>query len=492
MLRLSNIRIGIKLAVISGLGVLLMAAMIATQMMGNSSVRGANEISNIQQRISHDLQAAKSSERGMQIAVRDIRLANSAEDLQKAIKYLEERQKSAHQWVDPMIEKLRVAENRALMEKVKGLIDSYVAGAKDIAAVRSEAIALQAKGTPEATARAAALSEEAMRIARERTLPLVAELESSIEKVDAVANNLAEKEIANATQSMKSAEQIGLAVGFVAILVLIGSAIFGAMAIAKPLSKIAGVLNELTNDHIVDVPYVTRGDEVGDIAKATEIFKQSIAQKVINLRVRAALDVVKSNVMVADHNYNIMYMNTTLQDMMREAEAELRKVLPHFDAGKLLGASMDVFHKNPAHQRKLLDTLAGAHESHITVGTQKFHLVATPVIDQHGKRAGTVVEWRNETAEKAIEGEVADLVQAAVAGDFSKRVPLEGKKDFMLNLANAMNSLCDNTGEALDDFAGMMGSLANGDLTQRIAAEDRKSTRLNSSHSDRSRMPSSA
>ena len=64
-----------------------------------------------------------------------------------------------------------------------------------------------------------------------------------------------------------------------------------------------------------------RGDEIGDIAKATEVFKQSIAEKVINLRVRSALDVVRSNVMVADGDYNIMYMNTTLQEMMQEAES---------------------------------------------------------------------------------------------------------------------------------------------------------------------------
>jgi methyl-accepting chemotaxis protein len=246
--------------------------------------------------------------------------------------------------------------------------------------------------------------------------------------------------------------------------------IFGRV-VAQPIRKIATVLTELTNDRIVEVPYANRGDEVGDIAKATEVFKQSVAEKVINLRVRSALDVVSSNVMVSDGDYNIMYMNTTMQEMLREAEAELRKVLPAFDASKLIGGNMDVFHKNPTHQRKMLDELTGSHESHISVGSQKFHLVATPVIGQNGKRAGTVVEWRNETVEKAIESEVDGLVKAAVAGDFSKRVPLEGKKDFMLNLSTAMNSLCDNTGKALDDLAGMMGSLADGDMTQRITAE---------------------
>ena len=149
----------------------------------------------------------------------------------------------------------------------------------------------------------------------------------------------------------------------------------------------------------------------------------------------------------------------------------LRKVLPRFDVGKLIGANIDVFHKVPAHQRRVLDSLTGPHKAHIAVGGQKFHLVATPVLDAHGKRSGTVVEWRNETIEMAVEAEVDGLVKAAVAGDFAKRVPLEGKSGFMLNLATAMNALCDNTGRALDDLAGMLGSLADGDMTQRITAE---------------------
>jgi methyl-accepting chemotaxis protein len=166
-----------------------------------------------------------------------------------------------------------------------------------------------------------------------------------------------------------------------------------------------------------------------------------------------------------------MYMNTTLTAMMREAESELRKVLPNFDASKLIGTCMDVFHKNPAHQRGMLDKLTGTIETHISVGTLKFDLVATSIVDKNGKRSGVVVEWRNVTAEKAIEVEVNGIVQAAVAGDFSKRVPLEGKKGFMLNLSTAMNGLCENTAKALQDLVTMLGALSEGDMTQRIAAE---------------------
>jgi methyl-accepting chemotaxis protein len=246
--------------------------------------------------------------------------------------------------------------------------------------------------------------------------------------------------------------------------------IFGRV-VTRPVRKIANVLTELTNDRIVDVPYAERADEVGDIAKATEVFRSSIAEKVVNLRVRTALDVVTSNVMVADDRHNIIYTNKTLQEMLREAEPELRKVLPAFDAGKLIGTNMDVFHRNAAHQHKLLDALTGTHESHIAVSNQKFHLFATPVVDRHGTRSGTVIEWRNETVETSIENEIDGMVKAAVAGDFAKRVALQGKKGFMLNLATAMNALCETTGATLHDLAGMMGALAEGDLTQRITAD---------------------
>jgi len=73
--------------------------------------------------------------------------------------------------------------------------------------------------------------------------------------------------------------------------------------------------------------------------------------------------------------------------------------------------------------------------------------------------------------EKAIEAEVDEVVKAAVAGDFTRRLPLEGKKEFMLNLATAMNSLCENTAGALEDLIAMVSSLADGDLTARITAD---------------------
>ncbi len=175
--------------------------------------------------------------------------------------------------------------------------------------------------------------------------------------------------------------------------------------------------------------------------------------------------------MVADDKYDIIYMNNTMLGMMRAAESDLRKELPALDTRKLIGSNIDIFHKNPAHQRRLLDTLAKSIETDLKIAGRSFHLVVSPIVEKGGKRLGTTVEWKDETAEKAVEVEVNGLVQAAVAGDFSKRVPLDGKKGFMLNLATAMNGLCENISKALDDLVKMLSALAEGDLTPRITAE---------------------
>ena len=70
-----------------------------------------------------------------------------------------------------------------------------------------------------------------------------------------------------------------------------------------------------------------------------------------------------------------------------------------------------------------------------------------------------------------FEAAVGGIVAAAVAGDFSQRVDLDGKTGFVLNLGKELNLLCENTGHVLDDLVAMLGGMADGDLTRRITAD---------------------
>jgi methyl-accepting chemotaxis protein len=116
-------------------------------------------------------------------------------------------------------------------------------------------------------------------------------------------------------------------------------------------------------------------------------FKKADAHKL------AALDKISANVMIADADFNIKYMNPAVTAFLKEAEADVRKELPHFDTTKLIGANIDIFHKDPGRQRRMLSALSTAHKAMIQVGTRSFDLAASPLFGRGGKRIGVVVEW---------------------------------------------------------------------------------------------------
>lgn len=190
-----------------------------------------------------------------------------------------------------------------------------------------------------------------------------------------------------------------------------------------------------------------------------------------NLRVRRALDRVATNTMIADAGNNIIYMNEAVLNMMKAAESDLRKDLPNFNSSNLIGQNIDVFHKNPAHQRNMLAKLSSTYSTEIYVGGRTFGLVANPIFTPENERIGTVVEWEDRTAEVAIEKEIAGLVAAAGNGDLEARVEEAGKQGFFLRLAQGLNSLVSIVDDAVKDTGNMLDAMANGDLSKRIEQE---------------------
>jgi len=189
-----------------------------------------------------------------------------------------------------------------------------------------------------------------------------------------------------------------------------------------------------------------------------------------NFRVRQALDNVTTNVMIADRDANIIYANGALVEMMRNAESDIRKALPDFNVNNLVGANMDVFHKDPSHQRHLLKNLSGTYQGKAEVGGRNFTVVANPVV-ANGQRIGTVVEWTDKTQELAIEREIDQIVEAASAGNFSKQISIDGKDGFFANLAKGLNDLIGTMEVALNDVIRMLGAMARGDLSERITRD---------------------
>jgi methyl-accepting chemotaxis protein len=196
---------------------------------------------------------------------------------------------------------------------------------------------------------------------------------------------------------------------------------------------------------------------------ATDITEHMKAAE--NARVRTALDKAGANIVLADEQLNIVYVNEAAQQLFRGMQAELKRARPGFDADKLLGASLDLFHDNPAQQRQLLAGLSGQHTEEVYLGGRLLKLSASPVSDADGRRVGTVCEWWDRTLEVSVQEEVAEIVRRALDNDLSLRVAMEGKSGFLASLGSGLNKLLDNT-------AGMVRDIKSAAAAVRMGADE--------------------
>ena len=90
---------------------------------------------------------------------------------------------------------------------------------------------------------------------------------------------------------------------------------------------------------------------------------------------------------------------------------------------------------------------------------------------EHERQAAAARDAALAKVMNDFDAAVGGIAKAAMAGDFSQRVPLEGKDGVIRSLAEAMNTMCDNVGHVLDDLVHMLTALAEGDLSQRIEAD---------------------
>ncbi|NQD95314.1 hypothetical protein HP532_21910, partial [Pseudomonas sp. CrR25] len=286
-------------------------------------------------------------------------------------------------------------------------------------------------------------------------------------------NGMVEAQGQAAEQHAATTRTLLLGIGLAALLLTVLLATLLIRSVKRQLGadplELARITDSIANGQLqLSLPEARPGSVMASLTRMLESLQASAAAAATNARIKSALDNCTTNVMIADNERSIIYMNKTVVTMLQNAESDLRKALPNFAVDKLLGGNMDQFHKNPEHQKRLLANLTTTYRAQIEVGGRTFSLIANPVMSDSGERLGSVVEWNDRTLEVGVEREVADLVNAAAEGDFTQRVGEAGKSGFFLNLANGLNLLMKTADQGLRDVVRVLGALAKGDLTQRI------------------------
>jgi methyl-accepting chemotaxis protein len=243
---------------------------------------------------------------------------------------------------------------------------------------------------------------------------------------------------------------------------------------AEPLAFVKLAKNIATGklDNAIDVTNKNRDSVIFNmkIMQDQILERRESATRLNNeiLRVKSALDNVSTGVMIADNDLNIVYVNKSVIEILHEDEDVINKQFPNFNSNNLIGSNIDSFHKNPAHQRKLLKELTQKYKASMMLGSRQMVVFANPVIDSNGIRLGTVAEWYDRTAEAKTEQDVSEIVAAAGNGNFAKRLSTEGKEGVLLDLSIGINQLMQTNETSLAEIAQVLQALAKGDLTQMI------------------------
>lgn len=209
-------------------------------------------------------------------------------------------------------------------------------------------------------------------------------------------------------QVWASARQIlGLGLAIAVATLLACAYVAGRMT--RSIAEVSNALQGLATGQEVQINCSQRQDEIGDIARSYLKLKSDIA---LSLRLKQMVDGMPIGVMTADagNNWTIDYINPAFKEIFEP----VKSLLP-VPAGSITGHSIDIFHKNPARQRSILNDAANYPMSTTVVfGERKFALNLSAIQDGRGKVTGAMVSWQDVTKMQTLADRFEKQIQSIV------------------------------------------------------------------------------
>ncbi len=185
----------------------------------------------------------------------------------------------------------------------------------------------------------------------------------------------------------------------------------------KARISVGGEILDLLVSAITD----TRGNYIAPML-TWELVTEKVRLEDEQTRLMKMLDDMPIAVITCDLDLKINYINKTSIDTLRP----LQSLMP-VPVDKLLGQTIDIFHKNPSHQRRLLgDPKNLPHKAKIKLGNETLDLRVSAIMDKDGKHQGAMLSWSVVTANVKLaddfESGVKSLVESVTASAHEMQV----------------------------------------------------------------------
>lgn len=155
---------------------------------------------------------------------------------------------------------------------------------------------------------------------------------------------------------------------------------------------------------LVSAIYDQKGTYIGAMLN-WEVATERLHNQANMARLSNMMENAPTNIMFADLDFRITYLNPRSSETLKTIE----KNLP-VTADQVLGNSIDIFHKNPAIQRKIISNERNLpHRAVISIGEEKLSLLVSSINDENSKRIGTMLTWEVVTEQFRAEEEMARI-----------------------------------------------------------------------------------
>ncbi|EKQ60846.1 chemotaxis protein [Xanthomonas citri pv. malvacearum str. GSPB2388] len=181
-----------------------------------------------------------------------------------------------------------------------------------------------------------------------------------------------------------------------------------------------------------------------------------------------ALDDLDTMIRIADDDGQVLFANRKLLAMLKLIEPDVQSFRPSFHAEGFVGGSIGDIYPDSQAAIDRMRALNASKAVRAPFFGRQIDFVYSPIIAADGTKLGTIAQWMDVTAQVNAEQALIQIIDAASAGDFSRRMQIDGMDGVLLTLAQGINRIYDSVETHLAALARVIGALAEGDLTQRV------------------------
>lgn len=191
--------------------------------------------------------------------------------------------------------------------------------------------------------------------------------------------------------------------GLGAVVLIAGVASWFGSRIGRQLQNTVGAVKNIAAGDLSTRLPVSSRDEFGTLAAAVNQMAEQLSESGKSAaRAMAIVENAPINIMLASRDFTIEYINPEGLKTLKSIE----HLLP-VKADQVLGQSIDLFHKRPEHQRRLLsDPNNLPHVAQIALADETLELQVNAIYDDKRNYTGAMVCWQIITEKLRLEREI--------------------------------------------------------------------------------------